>query len=75
MYITNKIDNCLWFVNKAEMSAKGGNTTDSQYYWKKAVESAIELLDDHEHSKFLEEELKFLKDIIKHLNDEDSNDE
>lgn len=67
--ISKKISSCYDYVNLAETAALNGATSDSNRYWRNAVNIAITLLDDHNPGYFSDEEYYFLLQISKHFKD------
>lgn len=67
--ISKKITMCYEYVDMAERAALNGASGDSNYFWHKATDLAIYLLDTYETGTFLDEEYDFLKQISKHVKD------
>lgn len=65
--ISKKISICYEYVDLAERAALNGAPNDSNYFWNKATDLAIYLLDTYETGTFLDEEYYFLKQISKHV--------
>jgi hypothetical protein len=67
--ISKQITTCYHYVDLAERAALDGSPRDSDFFWKKAIDLAVYLLDKYECGTFLDEEYDFLKQISKHLKD------
>lgn len=65
--ISKKISMCYEYVEMAERAALNGASKDSNYFWQKATDLSIYLLDTYETGTFLDEEYYFLKQISKHV--------
>ena len=68
--ITQKIENCRRFFNEAELYAHDGFYDESNYTWSKAAEIAAALIRDNQEDLFSEQEYRYLKSIINHIQEE-----
>lgn len=64
--ISKQITSCYHYVDLAERSAIDCLFHQSNRYWERAAQIAMELLDNNEVGCFLDEEYYFLKQIAKY---------
>lgn len=69
MTITKKIDICYDYVKNAENTASNGDFVNSNRYWIKANDLAVELLENNNPGAFSDEEYSFLEKISNHFKD------
>jgi hypothetical protein len=68
--ISEKIENCEYYLFQAEKFAYDHLYDDSNTAWNKASEIAISLIKNYGPEFFTEEEYKFLKTIINHITED-----
>jgi hypothetical protein len=69
--ISDKVYTCYEYVDLAERAALSGAYSDSNLYWRRAINVANWLLYHNEHGVFLDEEYNFLTQISKYIKDEE----
>lgn len=67
--ISKQIEVCYEYVQNAETAALNGAFNDSNRYWRRACDIAINLLDINTPGSFSDEEYDFLLQISKHFKD------